>query len=76
MKRRIVALLVAFCALMAPAGAVLAVADERAPCMAELTSANATGTQGRGIAALAVSEAQSGQISGIVTSAAQSDHCP
>ena len=76
MKRRIVALFIVVGALMTPAGAALAVADDRAPCMAELTSATATTTQGQGIAALAVSEGQSGTIAGIVTGAAQSDDCP
>ena len=75
MKRRIAVLLLVVGGLMAP-GAALAVADERAPCMAELTSATATTTQGRSIAALAVSEGQLGTISGIVTAAAQSDDCP
>ena len=75
MKRRTAVLFVVVTALMAP-GAAYAVANEQAPCMAEATSATATATQGEGIAALAVSEGQSGTISGILTGAAQTDDCP
>ena len=76
MKMRMVAVFVVVGALMAPAGAALAVADERAPCMGKLTSVTATTTQGQGIAALAVAEGQSGAIKVIVPPAAQSPNCP